>query len=257
LNTIWATDTISLILFAFLLGGIVKGIIGTGLPTIALAILTATIGLKEGMAIILLPSILTNIRQGFFGGELDVVMKRSWSFFVATFLTVWVGAAFIPHVNISFLSGLLGTILIVYAAIGIFAAGIPRPGSAEQWMSPLIGAINGLLTGLTGSSVIPGVLYLQSLGLKRDTLIQTMGLLFFISTTTLALALQKNHLLTTELLLISAIAVIPTFIGMQVGISIRKRISEKRFRQFFFGFMLLLGVYIIARSLLLFSWCIV
>ncbi|WP_163336269.1 sulfite exporter TauE/SafE family protein [Desulfopila sp. IMCC35008] len=253
MNTIWATDTLFLIIFAFLIGGIVKGIIGTGLPTIALALITATIGLKEGMAIILLPSILTNIRQGFFGGELKIVMKRSWSFYLATFFTVWIGAAFIPHVNISLLSGLLGIILIIYAAIGILAAGIPQPGAAEWWMSPFIGAINGMLTGLTGSSVIPGVLYLQSLGLQRDTLIQTMGLLFFVSTTTLALALQKNHLLTTELLLVSAIAFIPSFLGMQIGISIRKRISENLFRQFFFSFMLLLGFYIICRSLILFT----
>lgn len=249
MNTIWATETLLLIIFAFLLGGIIKGIIGTGLPTIALALLTATIGIKEGMAIILLPSILTNIRQGFFGGELKIVMKRSWSFYLATFFTVWIGAAFIPHVNIALLSGLLGIILIVYAAVGILATGIPQPGSAEWWMSPSIGAVNGLLTGMTGSSVIPGVLYLQSLGLQRETLIQTMGLLFFISTTTLALALQKNHLLTTELLLISALAFLPSFLGMQIGIMIRKRISEQLFRQFFFGFMLLLGIYIICRSL--------
>lgn len=250
MDSIWSFDTQLLILFAFLLGGIVKGIIGTGLPTIALALLTATIGLKAGMAIILLPSILTNIRQGFFGGALVVSLKRNWSFFLATFTTVWAGAAFIPRVNIAMLSALLGSILLVYAAIGIFSARMPAPGNAEKWLSPSLGAVNGFLTGLTGSSVIPGVLYLQSLGMHRDTLIQTMGLLFFLSTTTLAFALQKNNLLTMELLQVSALAFIPSFVGMQLGLIIRRRISENQFRRFFFGFMLLLGIYILCRSVL-------
>ncbi|WP_136795427.1 MULTISPECIES: sulfite exporter TauE/SafE family protein [Desulfosediminicola] len=243
------TETYLLIFFAFLLGGIVKGIIGTGLPTIALAIITATIGLKEAMAIILLPSILTNIGQGLLGGHLVYVVKRSWSFLAMTFCTVWIGASLITRVNISWLSALLGTILLIYAVVGLTARILPKPGSAESWMNPLFGSVNGLLTGLTGSSVIPGVLYLQSLGLKRDQLIQTMGLLFLISTSTLAMALQKNQLLNQELLILSGLAFIPAFLGMLGGIHIRKRISEALFRRLFFIFMLILGCYIFGRAI--------
>ncbi len=248
MHSFWTPDTLLLLCFAFLLGGLVKGVIGTGLPTIALALLTATIGLKEGMAIILLPSILTNIEQGLLGGHLKEVLARSWSFLFTTFLTVWVGAAFITRVDIAMLSGLLGTILLLYAFIGLSAQKIARPGTAEIWLSPLIGSINGLLTGLTGSSVIPGVLYLQSLELGRDRLIQTMGLLFLTSTTTLAFALQKNQLLSRELIILSAIAFIPSYIGMLAGRRIRRNISEQLFRRLFFIFMLLLGCYIIVRS---------
>jgi uncharacterized membrane protein YfcA len=248
MHAIWTSDALPFLCFAFLLGGLVKGVIGTGLPTIALALLTATIGLKEGMAIILLPSILTNIEQGLLGGHLREVLTRSWSFLLATFLTVWVGAAFITRVNISMLSGLLGTILLLYAFIGLSTKKIACPKASEIWLSPLIGSINGLLTGLTGSSVIPGVLYLQSLNLGRDKLIQTMGLLFLTSTTTLAFALQKNQLLNLELIMLSAIAFIPSYVGMLVGRRIRQKISEHLFRRLFFIFMLLLGCYIIVRS---------
>lgn len=248
MDTLLTTQTFFLLFFAFLTGGLVKGVIGTGLPTIALALITATLGLKEGMAIILLPSILTNIHQGLLSGHLKVVIQRSWSFLAATFCTVWVGASFITQVNIRILSALLGIILLIYAAIGLTARRIPKPGKAEPWLSPIIGALNGLLTGLTGSSVIPGVLYLQSLGLSRDLLIQTMGILFLTSTTTLAFALKKNDLLTLDLLLLSALAFLPAFIGMRLGIYIRNNISEDLFRKLFFIFMLLLGIYIIGRS---------
>lgn len=244
----WTTETFTLLFFAFFLGGFVKGVIGTGLPTIALALLTATIGIREGMAIILLPSILTNIQQGLLGGHLKSVLKRNWLFLFSTFGTIWIGAALLARVNISLLSGLLGVILLLYSAFGLRAQQLPRPGNSEKWLAPLVGSINGLLTGMTGSSVIPGVLYLQSLGLDRRRLVQTMGLLFLTSSTTLAFALQKNQLLTPELLKLSALAFIPAYIGMFLGVRIHNRISDLLFRQFFFVFMFLLGLYIVLRA---------
>lgn len=245
----WSLETFALLFFAFLLGGIVKGVIGTGLPTIALALITATIGIREGMAIILLPSILTNIQQGLFGGHLIYALKRNWSFFLATFVTIWIGAAFLAKINIAFFSALLGVILLIYSAFGLRSKQLPQPAKAEKWLSPIVGSINGLLTGMTGSSVIPGVLYLQSLDLGRDRLVQTMGLLFLTSSTTLAFALQKNELLTPELLQLSALSFLPAYIGMLIGVNIRKRISDTLFRQLFFIFMLLLGCYIVLRAL--------
>lgn len=250
MSPLWSTETLSLICFAFLLGGIVKGVIGTGLPTIGLALITATIGIKEAMAIILLPSILTNMQQGLLGGHLRSVIGRSWTFLVATFTAIWFGAALLTTINVSILSTLLGITLLFYAAFGLRAKKLPNPGRSETWLNPVIGSINGLLTGMTGSSVVPGVLYLQSLELDRDQFVQTMGLLFLTSTATLAFALQKNKLLSVELLQLSALAFVPAYVGMIVGIQIRKKISDQLFRRFFFLFMLLLGIYIVIRSIL-------
>lgn len=248
MNHIWTTETFILLFCSFFIGGIVKGIIGTGLPTIALALITATIGIREAMAIILLPSILTNIQQGLLGGHLKIVLKRSWTFLLSTFFTIWIGAALLARAEIALLSGLLGVILLLYSAFGLRSKALPPPHNMEKWLSPIVGAINGLLTGLTGSSVIPGVLYLQSLDLGRHKLVQTMGLLFLTSSTTLAFALQKNELLTTELIKLSALAFIPAYIGMFLGVRIRNRISDTLFKQFFFIFMFLLGLYIVVRS---------
>jgi uncharacterized membrane protein YfcA len=249
MDSLWSTETLALLTLAFLIGGVVKGVIGTGLPTIALALLTATIGIREGMAIILLPSILTNIQQGLFGGHLRAVAKRSWPFLLATFVAVWPGAALLAKVDVALFSALLGVILLSYSVVGLSAKALPEPGRKERWLNPLLGAVNGLITGMTGSSVIPGVLYLQSLGLGRDRLVQTMGMLFLVSTTTLAFALQKNNLLSPQLLGLSAIAFFPAYLGMHCGIKIRQAISDSLFRKLFFLFMLILGVYIVFRAL--------
>ena len=47
----------------FLLAGTVKGVIGLGLPTVSLAILTVLLDLPSAMALLLVPSFVTNLWQ--------------------------------------------------------------------------------------------------------------------------------------------------------------------------------------------------
>lgn len=249
-SSFWTPDTLLLLTGSFLAGGLVKGVIGTGLPTVALALLTITIGLKEGMAIIVLPSLLTNIEQGLFGGNVRSVLFRYWSFFLSTGLLIWVGASLITRVNTHMLSAILGFTLILYSCFGLTTRQFQLPPEMESWLNPVIGSINGLLTGMTGSSVVPGVLYLQGLQMSRELFIQTMGLLFLISSASLGFALQKNQLFTTDLAILSFLAFIPAYAGMRCGRWIRHRITEETFRRFFFIFMLFLGAAIITRALL-------
>ncbi|MEH6625633.1 MAG: TSUP family transporter [Motiliproteus sp.] len=98
---------------------------------------------------------------------------------------------------------------------------------------------------MAGSFVIPGVMYLQAIGLTRDALIQAMGMLFTASTLALAVSLQNNSLLSIELGAFSAFALIPAIIGMVLGQKIRKKLSERFFKRVFFLSLLVLGIYIV------------
>ena len=52
---------LALIAATFLLAGAVKGVIGLGLPTVSLGILTAALDLPTAMALLLVPSLATNV----------------------------------------------------------------------------------------------------------------------------------------------------------------------------------------------------
>ncbi len=245
------TDTAVLVLIActFLLAGSVKGVIGLGLPTVSLAVLTATIGLQPAMALLLVPSFVTNLWQAAVGGNAKAIISRIWLFLLAATVTVWIGSQVLVAVDVSLLSALLGVLLVVYSALSLSKPSIAIPPGWEPWAGPVLGTANGVLTGMTGSFVVPGVLFLQAIGLPRDMLIQAMGMLFTLSTVALGLALGGQQLLTVELGSISAAAVIPAIVGMVFGQRIRQRLSEAKFRKVFFTALIILGLYIIARSL--------
>ena len=233
----------------FLIAGGVKGVIGLGLPTVSLALLTVAFDLPSAMALLLVPSFITNLWQAVVGGNGGAILRRIWPFLLLATGTVWIGAIALRQVDLSLLSALLGLLLVIYGGANLAGLRFTLTQSQANWLGPVLGTINGVLTGMTGSFVVPGVMFLQAIGLPRDMLIQAMGILFTASTLALAVALQRNDFVTTELAGLSAAAVPPAIIGMIAGQRLRRNLSEQLFRRIFFIALLLLGGYIIFRAL--------
>ena len=243
-------EFIALVAATFLVGGFVKGVVGFGLPTVALAILAATRGLEAAMALMLIPSLATNLWQAVVGDALAAIVRRLWPLFAAVCVGVWVGTTLLVAAAPGLLVGGLGALLCVYGATSLATPQIRPPGRHERWLSPLVGAVNGTVTGLTGTFVVPGTLYLQALGLARDALVQAMGALYLLSTAALAVALARHELVTVELATASAVALVPALAGMAIGQRVRHRLPEARFRRIFFSALLALGLYLLGRSAL-------
>ena len=241
-------NIIIIVIVTFLIAGLVKGVIGLGLPIISLAILVAKFDLATAMALLIVPSLVTNLWQSVVGDNLAYLLQRLWPFLLTASLTIWIGVLALSVIDMKLLTMLLGVLLIAYALISL-SGFRPRISSAsEHWTGSICGVINGLITGMTGSFVFPGVMYLQALNLDRHQLVQAMGILFCISTLMLGFALKTNNLLDIQSGSLSILAVIPALTGMWIGQAIRQRLSEQRFRVVFYWAISLLGIYIVARS---------
>ena len=238
-------STVIAILGTFLVAGLVKGVIGLGLPSISLAVLTVATNLPTSMALLLMPSLVTNIWQAVRGGNFLKILKRLWLLFLTSTMTVWIGTTALTIVDLTLLSALLGGLLMSYAVVSLSGLRFKLKSRNEWWVGSLTGSVNGILTGMTGSFVVPGVFYLQSIGLRRDVLIQSMGILFTTSTLALIFSLQSNEFLTSKLVVWSSISLVPSIIGVLIGQQIRQWLSEKTFRNVFFFSLLVIGVYII------------
>ena len=233
----------------FLLAGLVKGVIGLGLPTVSLGLLVGIFDLTTAIALMLVPSFVTNVWQATLGGHAIAITRRIWPFLLMVILTISLGASALSRVPLPFLSALLGGLLVLYATLSLAGLRLQLSPHQGRWLGPLCGGINGVLTGMTGSFVVPGVMYLQAVGLTRDELVQAMGILFTVSSVVLALALRNEQIFTWELGVTSAIATLPAAVGMLIGQRLRGKLSQSRFRQLFFGAVLSLGSYVMINAL--------
>jgi len=95
---------------------------------------------------------------------------------------------------------------------------------------------------------VPAVPYLQGLALKKEDLVQALGLSFTVSTIALAIGLAKERAFAVDDLGHSLFAVAPALIGMWIGQRVRGRISADTFRRWFFVCLLGLGIQLMARA---------
>jgi uncharacterized membrane protein YfcA len=233
---------------AFLLAGFIKGVLGFGFPIIALVVLTLTIGLLDALAIIILPTLATNIWQALSGPHLPAVIRRMWLYFLVAAIGVLLTARYLTIINVNWLTALLGAVLFFFALSRIFNIHITVPREKEPVLSVILGAINGALTGLTGSFMVPSVLYMQALGFQKDMLVQAMGFFFAVSTLMLTISLGSNGLIDGQQARLSALALVPSFIGVYVGRWTRGQVDEQSFQKIFLIAVLALGAYLVWRS---------
>ena len=239
------SDLLIMVGVVFCLAGFVKGMVGLGLPTVSLGLLSIIVDLPTAMALLVMPSLATNVWQALAGGQIGALWRRLWRFLLMAVVMVHLGAQLSTLVETQFLHRCLGALLLLYAISGLMTKPPQLSPRLEMILGPVCGAINGLLTGLTGTLFVPGVMFLQSIGLPRDALVQAMGMLFAASTASLGLALYRHNLMPLSLGILSAAALLPALIGMQIGLGLRQRLSQDLFRQLFLIALGGLGGYIL------------
>jgi len=234
-----------LVIGTFLLAGTVKGVIGLGLPTVAMGLLGLAMLPAQAAALLIIPSTVTNLWQLAFGGHLSVLLKRLWPLLLLIVLGTGLGTLWLGMGSGAGVVRALGAALLVYALSGLFLPAFKVTPATERWLAPVCGLVTGLITAATGVFVIPAVPYLQALGLNRDQLVQALGLSFSVSTLALAAGLAWRGSLGGGEINASLLALAPALLGMWLGQALRQRIGAVLFKRVFFIGMALLGAHLL------------
>ncbi|WP_202211048.1 sulfite exporter TauE/SafE family protein [Pseudomonas paraversuta] len=234
-----------LVLLTFLVAGTVKGVIGLGLPTVAMGLLGLAIAPAQAAALLIIPSIVTNTWQLAAGGRLRGLIKRLWPMQLGILLGTGLGMLWLSSDGGSWVVRALGMALLLYALSGLFLPVLRVAPRMENWLGPTCGLITGIITSATGVFVIPAVPYLQALGLSKNQLVQALGLSFSVSTLALAAGLYWRGSLGGGELNGSLLALLPAMLGMWLGQWLRQRISGALFKSVFFIGMALLGMHLL------------
>jgi uncharacterized membrane protein YfcA len=141
----------------FLLAGMVKGVIGLGLPTVAMGLLVLVTTPAEAAAVLIVPSLVTNVWQLATGPNVIGLARRLWSMMAGICIGAFVGAGLLARTDATLESGGLGAALVLYGALGLSGVCVSVPSRLEPWLSPLVGAATGVVTGATGVFVVPAV----------------------------------------------------------------------------------------------------
>lgn len=127
---------LAFVIAVFAIAGMIKGTIGLGLPAVSMALLTLLMSPFQAATLLIIPSLVTNIWQLFAEGHVLRLIRRFWSLLLGIIVgTIW--SVFPTLGQGEFQSEiLLGGMLALYGAYGLFAKNMPNLAPHEKWLSP-------------------------------------------------------------------------------------------------------------------------
>jgi hypothetical protein len=239
-------EQFALLTGVFIVAGAVKGVVGMGLPTIAMGLLGLFLPVPVAASLITVPSLITNVWQMMRGPSTLALVRRLAPMLLGIAAGVVAGGRVMTNAE-GIARQMLGAILIVYALAGLASLRLPQPRARHEpaW-SALAGAITGVLTAATGVFVVPSVPYLNSLALPKADLSQAMGMAFTVATVSLAFHLSASRSIDQETLMTGSVLLLPALVGMWAGQWLRDSFPERVFRRIFLVAVFALGATLLA-----------
>jgi uncharacterized membrane protein YfcA len=204
---------------------------GLGFSTLCLGLLASFVDLRIAIPLVFLPSLTSNVLVMMDAGRFRESLRRFWPLFVSTIPGLAVGIWILGHSSSNLTRGILGVVLLMYGAWGLWRGLFIIP---EQWRKLLIvpvGFFTGIINGATGSQIMPIMPYLLSLQIDRNLLVQTINTSFTFSTMIMILGLGKMGFITGPIVMTSLIGILPVALGIRLGGKIRKKVTEETYRR--------------------------
>lgn len=234
----------------FLLAGTVKGLVGLGLPTTALALMTLMLDARVAIALVLLPMVAMNGWQVWRMGHIRRTLWRYLPFGLALMGAVWVTVLLSADVGDDLLLAILGGSILIFVAVNLTRFAPVIPDYADRPAQILAGLIAGVMGGLTSVWAPPLVLYLAARQTEKSEFVRASGLLILLGSLPLVAGYLAQGHLTGPVALMSGLLLAPSLLGFSLGERLRHRLSEQAFRRVLLAGFFLMGLNMIRRALL-------
>jgi len=231
------------------LGGMTKGVVGLGMPLVAVPLLAYIMPVREAIALMAIPMLVTNVYQMVETGHMMHALRRFWPLLLTLAAGIPVGTYLLSSLKGAVLSLVLGVVVVLCAlAILLQRDRAIVTAQQERWMSPAVGFGSGLLGGISGLWGPTIGAYLVALGLPKQSFISAVGTSFGLGSISLLASLVTIGAFGRHELLHSTLGLAPAFAGLLAGQYLRKWISQDGFRKAVLFTLMATGTNLIYRS---------
>ena len=219
------TLTFAVIAIAFVLGGVSKGVIGFGLPLIAVPICASVVPVPLAIALTAAPVLISNVYQLVVG--------------------VLMGAQVLTRADHGLVAVIVGTLLLIFVVGQFFDFKPNIPSRAERRLNPFVGFLAGLLGGVSSMFGSIAVTYLVALRMHKDLFISSIGIFYLFGNTPLYGTLIVTGVMGRNEIIGTILVCLPLCAGLWLGTWLRGRISQVLFQR-----VLLVGLAVISLNLI-------
>lgn len=233
----------------FFVGGVCKGAFGVGLPLLALPIMVNFMPVSQAVALITIPSVITNIWQTFQGSHLRQVLQRFWLLGLSLAFGIYLGTLLMVSLDERVLYVLMGLAVMLQPVLRLLKPALVVSERVQTYAAPLVGLGSGLVGGMAGLFGPLIITYLVMLRLEKNLFTVAVSFVFVLGSLSLAVFLSRLGVMGSQEYVMSSLALLPAFLGIFAGLQIRKRINQAQFEKSLTVLLLLTSVSLFAKAL--------
>ncbi len=235
-------------LLVYLLAGLVKGTLGIGFPTAAIAFTAVFLDARTAISLVVIPMLLTNIWQVYRSGNVIGVWRKNWRLAICMVAMIMVFSRVTGDVPMRVLTMMLGVVTASFAIVSLLQSTPSIPKKYDSMMQVIAGLVAGTLGGLVGVWAPPIVMYLSSQQLDIKEFVQSTGLLLGLGSLVLLGGYWQVGIINANNAPLSLMLIVPAILGFTVGEKLRSRLKTETFRQILLIFFFLMGLNLIRRA---------
>ena len=238
---------IFMIVFAVFAGALVKGVIGFGMPMIALPIIVFFLPPITSMLLLCAPIFITNFLQ--IKIKEGIKSYRFLPMFISLVVGLLVGVRLILEIDSNTITQIIALSIIFMVIANCFGLEVKNINkSSEKIITIFIGFFSGLLGGVSTIYGPPMLAYLAAVKLPKEIFVRTVSTMYFIGSFPLYGSLIYYGFATANDLLISIGLLVPALLGQKIGTRIRHIIPEKKFRLIVFVILVIIGLALLIKT---------
>lgn len=240
------------LIFVPFFGGFIKGVTGFGFPMILISGLGVILNPEVAVSFLIFPLLVVNALQ-MFQFDINRILKAVVQYYRITItlcVCLYLSSPLVLILSKSILFLLLGFPITVIALLQLWGWKPILPVNYRKPGEFITGILAGFAGGFAGVWAPLIVTYLLSLDISKRENILAQGVIYSAGSIILIVAHLNTEILNYQTIPVSLILIVPSVLGLFLGIKVQNRLNSDRFRQFVQFILVLAGVNLIVRGLL-------
>jgi uncharacterized membrane protein YfcA len=218
------------LMLALVTAGAAKGLIGVGMPIVAMPLVSHIIDLPAAVALLSIPLVLSNLRQAIEGGGTAAALRQLAPLLVGFCVGIVVGVKVLMSLDDALLKPLVGCALLLAGLSVVAKPDLKLSPAGERVAGPIAGALGGVFGGLAALSGPIVFVYLLATSRDKNLFVKHASLYLVFASAVLLLVMGSYARITLADAGVSLVSVLPVMLGMALGARIRPRVPIRLFR---------------------------
>ena len=233
-------ETLAIIFSAISIGAFSKGVVGLGLPMIAIPILAGFIGVEHAVVVMTIPVAVSNVVIVWSYRRHAEIVPGLWLALGCAAAGAVLGAYGLKALDERVLLWIMTFWLAVYLVHRAVKPEFRLAGRAVHIASPILATAAGVAQGATGMSAPVIATWIHSYRLQAEPYVFGVSALFLAVSSAHLVAVAGFGLFDQERLLQGLLALIPVVVFVRLGMRMTRLISAKLFDRLIIGLIVVM-----------------